>query len=61
MRYVAIPKRPRSGDYFDEGPLLEGRTVYVSDEPVDTGLLDATGTKLYRVDERVRAGFQVTK
>ena len=54
-----MPKRPRSGDYFDEGPLLEGRTVYIADEPVDTGLLDVTGTPLYRVEERIPAGFRV--
>jgi len=59
VKYVAIPRRPRSGDYFDEGPILEGRTVYIESDPIDTGLLDVNGTRLYRVEERIELGFKV--
>lgn len=58
MKYVPI-RRPRASDYFDEGPILEGRTVYIEDEPVDTGLVDQHGTPLYRVAERIAPGFKV--
>lgn len=57
MKYVAIPRK--ASDYFDEGPILEGRTVYIDEEPVRTGLYDANGTELYRVSERIEPGFKV--
>jgi len=45
MRYVSI--RPRM-DWRDETPMLEARTVHER-EPIDTGLLDAEGNRIYRV------------
>jgi hypothetical protein len=58
VRYVAISRpRPRA-EYYDEGPVIAGQTVIVEDEaPVETGLLDASGTKLYRVADKIRPGF----
>lgn len=55
---IAVPQRPNSSDYWDEGPLLEGRTVYEEDgAPVKTGLLDANGTAIYRLSDRIKPGF----
>ena len=44
----------------DDGPALTGQTVIVeSDEPLDTGLVDHTGTKIYRVAGRLPIGFRI--
>jgi hypothetical protein len=44
-------------DLSDE-PVMAGTTVLVDeDRPVDTGLLDANGVRLYRVSERVKVGY----
>ena len=45
MRYFVI--RPRA-EWDDEKPMLEGKTVYEPDEPVDTGLLDKDGNRIGR-------------
>jgi hypothetical protein len=45
MRYVVI--RPRAG-WRDEEPMLEGKTVH-EQTPVDTGLRDKDGNRIYRV------------
>jgi hypothetical protein len=58
-RYVAIIPRPTSCD-GDECALIVGTTVYEADrEPTKTGLLDATGTPLFRVEDKAPFGFYV--
>lgn len=40
--------------------MLRDLTVYeVDDEPVDTGLVDASGLPIYRVTDREPIGFRV--
>jgi hypothetical protein len=58
MKYVAL-SRPKASEYWeDQPPIAAATTVYEpSEEPIDTGLFDATGTKLYRVRDRVKMGF----
>ena len=48
MRYAIIRPRASRWDDLQETPLLEGRTVYELDEPVDTGLLDKDGNSIGR-------------
>lgn len=56
-RYIALPTPPKS-HWSDDAPLIRDITVYeAEDKPHDTGLLDASGTKLYRVEERIKMGF----
>lgn len=59
--YRAIRKSRTTADDEDELWIDQPRTLTVHqphDEPVDTGLIDAAGTPLYRMpDERV-IGFQ---
>ena len=48
MRYVVIPERPKA-NWFDPEPMLVGKTVHEPEAPVDTGVLDPNGRKIYRV------------
>lgn len=58
FHYVALPHPPRA-HWSDDAPLLRDITVYdTEDVPEATGLLDASGTKLYRVRERIKMGFE---
>ncbi len=69
MKYVAIRTRRRARGQVEIGeeledeplgaPLLPEISVYESedDRPEKTGLLDASGTPLYRVRERMKIGF----
>lgn len=59
-RYVAIPNRPRSQwDVWDKPATVDSTmTVYERDsEPEKTGLLDESGTPLYRVADRHKLGY----
>ena len=56
-RYVALARRPKAGDWDDDQVVVTSITVHESDHsPVETGLLDAHGTPLYRVNERPKMG-----
>jgi hypothetical protein len=56
-RYIALPSPPKS-HWADDAPLVRDLTVYEEeDKPQETGLLDARGTKLYRVREKIKMGF----
>lgn len=56
-RYVALPSPPKAS-WEEHERHLPSLTVYETEErPIDTGLLDATGTKLYRVRDRIKMGF----
>ncbi len=59
MKYVAIHRPVRASDDWDnQPPIAAATTVYeAEDAPVETGLVDATGTKLYRVKDKVRVGY----
>lgn len=58
MKYIAIPQRPKSGDWEDQPPVVQATTVYeADDQPVDTGLVDMNGTRLYRVADKIKMGF----
>lgn len=59
MRYVTLHKQPRSVDWEDMPPVTGmSVTVYeLADEPVETGLLDVNGSRLYRVREPRIVGF----
>ena len=58
---VYIPRRhvdaPRMIEGEDE-PVIARQIIDVDDAPVRTGLLDHTGTPLYRVRETVPFGFR---
>ena len=59
-RYIALARPPRSDIYYegDGGTFIPQLMVYEqSDEPRETGLLDASGVRLYRVRERIKLGF----
>ena len=58
-RYVTRPTRADDG-----GDLIMRTTITVYEEApeaVDTGLLDASGAKLYRVPYRAPIGFKVVR
>ncbi len=60
-RYVAAAmspgRRPRA-DWDDADPVCADIQVYESEcLPVDTGLLDANGVRLWRVPEKSPIGF----
>ena len=58
-KYVSAPHVPIASEWWEvrAGDSL-ARTVHeVELKPVDTGLLDASGTNIYRVEERDRIGF----
>ncbi len=59
MKYIAIPQRPRAyDDLEDVQPMAAAHTVYERDDaPENTGLLNADGTPLYRVRDRVKMGY----
>jgi hypothetical protein len=57
-RYVAIPNKAQWDIWDRPATAQTTMTVYVSDdEPEKTGLLDPTGTPLYRVRDRQRMGY----
>ena len=57
MKYRAIHRVSwDAGEELDAGD-PRTITVHEDDEPKDTGLLDANGTPIYRVRERVPFGF----
>jgi hypothetical protein len=61
-RYVAMPQAPFSYSFSQWGeahPTLQ--VVEVDNSPVDTGLLTASGVKLYRVPETVPIGFHAKR
>ncbi len=67
-RYVAMAKAPSTrpqGGYYDYSVgdhvlMPESCTVMEADKsPMETGLLDASGNWLYRVQETVKIGFQL--
>ena len=56
IRYLAW--RDEHAEGFQERPSL---TVFERDvEPVRTGILDANGTPIYRVEDRAPLGFDMT-
>lgn len=58
MKYIAISRPPRM-DWDDHIERPVGQTVIIEDDnPADTGLLDATGTKIYRTSDRIKPGFR---
>lgn len=57
MKYRYVTIRPNS-KWDEDVPLLPALNVYEpEDKPIETGLLDSNGTKLYRVRERIKMGF----
>jgi hypothetical protein len=60
-RYIVGPARSwrsEDGDFWQDRPTM---TVFSEDDrPIATGLLDASGAPLFRVQERAPLGF-VTK
>ena len=61
-RYVAISRllpKPRSDyEYMEDRPGPSTISVIVDEEtPIDTGLMDASGTPLYRIKNRGPWGF----
>ena len=61
MRYVSMPTEPVTArEWWEQadGSQYLARTVHEEDgKPVDTGLLDASGKKLFRVEDRLPIGF----
>lgn len=58
-RYTTKPRAIWVEDLGEECPDLPQITVYEDDCPQSTGLLDAQGNELYRVDEKEPIGFKV--
>ena len=60
-RYVINPRLAPVPEWSGEGPDAEhylSRTVHEPDDsPVDTGLLDAHGNKLFAINEMAQIGF----
>lgn len=61
-RYVTLA-RPRgvAFDEYFEAPQVSIEVIEQDHAPVDTGLLDASGNKLFRVEERRPIGFAVDR
>lgn len=58
MRYVTLRGVPATSWWDTNAVDYLPRTVHEEDrKPIDTGLLDANGTKLYRVEDREPIGF----
>lgn len=61
-RYVALPKPPRGYSFSEWGEAHPTMQVLENDRaPVDTGLLDAQGVRLFRVSETVPVGFHTAR
>lgn len=61
MKYVAIARPKGWANNWDYGAAPSQPTVTVFDreqQPQETGLLDANGTKLFRVEDREPIGFR---
>ena len=59
VRYIAIAAKPRA-DWSDDPDVADvsTRTVIIEDGgPIRTGLLDETGTPLYRLPNKIKMGF----
>jgi hypothetical protein len=63
MRYVALSRPPRAWLLWDDTPVQQPScTVWEAErEPVDTGLVDPSGIRLYRVEDREPIGFRVAR
>mgnify|MGYP000930187892 FL=1 len=62
LRYVTLRSPPRAWD--SDGPMAERPTMTVHEAvpaPQPTGLLDAHGAPLYRIEERNPIGFCLSK
>lgn len=59
IRYVAIsPRRRARACWDDDAPQMIAQVVHETlDDPVNTGLVDADGTPLYRISEKRPIGF----
>ena len=59
MKYVAMHTPPKSWGWGENGTARPTDIVIEADPtPVHTGLLDANGVPIYRVQERGRLGFE---
>ena len=58
--YVTVPRSYTDDGEYEDAPLLPALTVFEEDDLVDTGILDASGNRLYRRRERVRMGYRWT-
>ena len=57
MKYIAM-NRPKANDWYYDEPVVKADTVYErEDQPEATGLVDYSGTPIYRVNERAPMGF----
>lgn len=63
IKYVALPNPPRAWDSDHGSMAVRPSQIVYEDElvPVDTGLLDAHGLRLYRVIERGKLGFEPSR
>lgn len=63
VSYVALSRRPRA--WVSETDIPQDRptcTVWIGDdEPIDTGLVTAHGTSIFRVVDRQPIGFKVPR
>lgn len=60
MKYVPMTRRPKAHWDIWEKPATIDTTMTVyerEEEPEDTGLLDETGTPLYRMPEKRKIGY----
>jgi hypothetical protein len=59
LKYVPIARARSQWDIWEKpATVTTSMTVYETDDkPEDTGLLDANGTPLYRVNEKRKIGY----
>ena len=61
MKYIRLARVKAANihynDYANTSFQLAGEVVFEDNDPVDTGLLDSDGTRLFRVKETVPVGF----
>ncbi len=61
-RYAIRPKMPYYDEKVEDDVLMpETLTVIEDDDAEDTGILDAQGNAIYRMSERVPAGFRAKR
>ncbi len=59
MRYIAL-KQPPKATWQEDRPVTvdSSMTIYEADDtPLDTGLLNADGTRLYKVPDQKKIGY----
>lgn len=58
MKYIAVSNPKAYEDWENQQPIGGANTVYEREEsPVDTGLIDSNGIRLFRVMPKPKMGY----